>query len=132
MKNNKIFYNFLFVYQIIMTLCLLFFCIQILTRNLKSLFVLVPFIICNQTIEIIIYIFFFYRDCKKFNIISILMDLLINIQFFYCGIDFAGIILNKIHFHWWTEIVKIIFVIYLIFCRTIRINEKQVQNKIQV
>ena len=84
------------------------------------------FVIIKQGCEILIYSFFFYKvykTCKNYFLIKALMNLTVCMQFFFLGADFATDLLGKAHTPLLITFLKILFTVYLIFCRRIRIIE---------
>lgn len=123
MKNKKIFYHILLAYVLICSVLISFFCIKICIFNNVGLILLAVLLFFIQVFEILVYIFFFYKICVKTSLIISLMDLVVCMQFFFLVLDFIVEFIGKFHSPLLTQLLKIVFIIYLIYCRKIRIEE---------
>ena len=126
MKNKHFFYHILMIYEIICSGLLIFLCIRIEMLEIVDFKPITAFVIIKQGFEILIYSFFFYKvykTCKNYSLIKALMNLTVCMQFFFLGADFATEILGKAHTPLLITFLKILFTVYLIFCRRIRIIE---------
>ena len=111
MKNKHFFYHILMIYEIICSGLLIFLCIRIEMLEIVNFKPITAFVIIKQGFEILI-----YR-------IKALMNLTVCMQFFFLGADFATDLLGKAHTPLLITFLKILFTVYLIFCRRIRIIE---------
>lgn len=123
MKNKKIFYHILLAYVLICSVLISFFCIKICIFNNVGLILLAVLLLIIQVFEILVYIFFFYKICVKTSLIISLMDLVVCMQFFFLVLDFIVEFVGNFHSPLLIQLLKIIFIIYLIYCRKIRIEE---------
>ena len=123
MKNKKIFYHILLAYVLICSVLISFFCIKICIFNNVGLILLAVLLLIIQVFEILVYIFFFYKICVKTSLIISLMDLVVCMQFFFLVLDFIVEVVGNFHSPLLTQLLKIVFIIYLIYCRKIRIEE---------
>lgn len=123
MKNKHVFYNILMTYEIICSGILIFLCIRLASLGVEKFKVISFLIIIIQGFEIFIYVCFFYRTLKKYSLITTLMNLVVCMQLFFLGADFATKTLGKSQTPVLTLVLEILFIVYLIFCRRIRINE---------
>lgn len=123
MNNKHFLYHILMAYETICSVLLIFFCIMIARLGIRNFKYVTVSVIIIQVFEILIYILFFYKPCKKFSFITTLMNLVVCKHFFFLGTDFATKTFRKSQTPVATLVLEILFIVYLILCRRIRINE---------
>ena len=127
MKNNRLFYNILMIYKIICSGLIIFWCIRI--ANLGILFLIFStLVIISQFFEIFVFGYFFYEKVKEKSLIMILMNIVVYMQVFFLVSDLSICIFGKNHISIFTQLLKVLYVLYLFYCRSIRIKEINSNN----
>lgn len=121
MKNKKL-YNILMFYEFFFTTLLIILIIKVNMLGVYSK-VFSILLIFKQFTEIFVFYFFFYKKTEKSPLLILLMDIIIYMQFILLGSDFAAISYGKSQSPIFIQILKILFISFLLFCQRIRIKE---------
>ena len=109
-------------YQILCTLASFIWCLQIVVLKFAYLYKFVPLLVFKQTIEIIIMKFYYFNDkhCKKCRFF---MRIVLCMRLIYLGMDYATMYFGLVKFYLWTEVLKVIDLIFMFYCYSIREKE---------
>lgn len=129
MKNKRLLYHILMLYEIVCSGALVFLCIRM--NRIVDFSFITALTVIKQVSEILIYFFFFYMTYKNKALIMPMMDLAICMQFFFLGADFATGSFGISRSPLFVQILKVAYIIYLIFCRNVRIKELDQKTDVQ-
>ncbi len=101
----------------------MFLCIKVNILIGGGIHLITAMIIIKQIFEILVYVFFFYIRLENTSLIMLLMKIVICEQLILLGFDFAAVSYGKSQSPILTQIIKILFLFFLIFCRRCRIKE---------
>ncbi len=126
MKNNML-YNFLLIYEVICSGLLIFLIIKVNILIGRGIHPITAMVIIKQIFEILVFIFFFYIRLKNTFLIKFLMNVVMCAQLIFLGYDLATFTSGKSKSPLLTQIVKILYLLFLFYCRRQRIKEMNIE-----